>query len=98
MPCHDGCWLVNEPTVRQVLPRRGSKEDRHLIPPSGLPAAVLIPTPLRREDTMFMIGIVKRPGFSGGWVLNRQRLLLGVDLTVVALLQLPGWHVADLAV
>src|SRR3954464_16049047 len=62
MPCHDGCWLVNEPTVRQVLPRRGSKEDRHLIPPSGLPAAVLIPTALRLEDTMFMIGIDPHKG------------------------------------
>jgi len=30
-------------TVRQVVPRRGSKEERHHHPTSGLPAAVLTP-------------------------------------------------------
>src|SRR5213078_4294018 len=77
MPCHDGCWLVNEPTVRKVLPRRGSKEDRHLIPPSGLPAAVLIPTALRLEDTMFMIGIDPHKGSHTATALTGDEVVVG---------------------
>ena len=34
------CWLLSEATVRQVLPRRGSKEERQADPASGVPAAV----------------------------------------------------------
>src|SRR3954453_11166226 len=83
MPCHDGCWLVNEPTVRQVLPRRGSKEDRHLIPPSGLPAAVLIPTALRLEDTMFMIGIDPHKGSHTATALTADEEVVG-QVRVVA--------------
>jgi transposase len=68
---------VNEPTVRQVLPRRGSKEDRHLIPPSGLPAAVLIPTALRLEDTMFMIGIDPHKGSHTATALTGDEVVVG---------------------
>jgi len=77
MPCHDMCWLLNEPTVRQVLPRRGSKEERQLHPTSGLPAAVHPLSALRLEHIMFIIGIDPHKGSHTATAVDAAEVVVG---------------------
>jgi transposase len=77
MPCRDVCWLLSEATVRQVLPRRGSKEERHLIPTSGLPAGGASHPHQGLEHTVITIGIDPHKGSHTATAVDEHEAVVG---------------------
>src|SRR6476620_2153549 len=77
MPCHVS-WLPSEATVRQVLPRRGSKEERHLIPASGLPAGgAHHPHRMFGAHTVITIGIDPHKGSHTATAVDEHEAVIG---------------------